>query len=45
LADAKVFEDMDTKKDGLVSVDEWLRYAAGDRDISEFLEHFTLQIL
>eukprot|EP00465_Bigelowiella_longifila_P009298 CAMPEP_0185257702 /NCGR_PEP_ID=MMETSP1359-20130426/6743_1 /TAXON_ID=552665 /ORGANISM="Bigelowiella longifila, Strain CCMP242" /LENGTH=420 /DNA_ID=CAMNT_0027842913 /DNA_START=17 /DNA_END=1279 /DNA_ORIENTATION=+ len=41
----EVFEDMDTKKDGLVSVDEWLRYAAGDRDIAEFLEHFTLQIL
>jgi len=41
----QVFEDMDTTHDGLVSVKDWLRYASGDRNIDEFLEHFTLQIV
>mmetsp|Transcript_15756 Transcript_15756/g.38855 ORF Transcript_15756/g.38855 Transcript_15756/m.38855 type:complete len:450 (+) Transcript_15756:232-1581(+) len=40
----EVFEDMDTKHDGLVSLDEWLQYASGDRNIDEFLQHFTLGI-
>mmetsp|Transcript_6426 Transcript_6426/g.8844 ORF Transcript_6426/g.8844 Transcript_6426/m.8844 type:complete len:453 (+) Transcript_6426:109-1467(+) len=41
----EVFDDMDIKHDGLVSVDEWLKYASGDRNIDDFLEHFTLQVM
>eukprot|EP00472_Partenskyella_glossopodia_P014968 CAMPEP_0197515094 /NCGR_PEP_ID=MMETSP1318-20131121/331_1 /TAXON_ID=552666 /ORGANISM="Partenskyella glossopodia, Strain RCC365" /LENGTH=443 /DNA_ID=CAMNT_0043063369 /DNA_START=9 /DNA_END=1340 /DNA_ORIENTATION=+ len=41
----QVFEDMDNGHDGLISLNEWLRYASGDRNIDEFLRHFTLQVV
>ncbi len=39
----QIFEDMNTKHDGLVSLSEWLKYADGDEDIDEFVAHFMLQ--
>mmetsp|Transcript_23626 Transcript_23626/g.35447 ORF Transcript_23626/g.35447 Transcript_23626/m.35447 type:complete len:431 (+) Transcript_23626:62-1354(+) len=38
----QVFEFMDTQHDGLVSTDEWLRFASGDKNLDDFLEHLIL---